>query len=76
MKSVIIGAGKYGAVYLSYLKDAGIDVVGFLDDNPNEWDNSVDGVPVLGPISKLETLNESHAVEAVYCPLGDRKSVV
>ena len=31
MRSVIIGAGKYGAVYLSYLKDAGIEIVGFLD---------------------------------------------
>ena len=37
MRSVIIGAGKYGAVYLSYLKDAGIEIVGFLDDDANEW---------------------------------------
>ena len=42
MKSVIIGAGKYGAVYLSYLKEAGIEIIGFLDDDPKEWEKSVD----------------------------------
>lgn len=73
MKSVIIGAGKYGAVYLSYLKDAGIDVIGFLDDDPKEWGMKIDGIPVLGPISKLETLKSSQKVEAVYCPLGNNR---
>ena len=34
MKSVIIGAGTYGEVYLAYLQEAGIEIVGFLDDNP------------------------------------------
>ena len=34
MKSVIIGAGTYGEVYLAYLQEAGVDVVGFLDDDP------------------------------------------
>ena len=32
MKSVIIGAGTYGEVYLAYLQEAGIEIVGFLDD--------------------------------------------
>lgn len=73
MKSVIIGAGKYGAIYLSYLKESGIDIIGFLDDDPDEWDKMIDGVPVLGPISKLETLKSSHDVEAVYCPLGNNR---
>lgn len=73
MKSVIIGAGKYGAVYLSYLKAAGIDIIGFLDDNPIEWNTLIDGVPVIGPISKLESLKSTHNVEAVYCPLGNNR---
>lgn len=29
MKSVIIGAGTYGEVYLAYLQEAGIEIVGF-----------------------------------------------
>lgn len=29
MKSVIIGAGTYGEVYLAYLQEAGVEIVGF-----------------------------------------------
>ena len=71
MKSVIIGAGTYGEVYLAYLQEAGVDVVGFLDDDPKYADQNVRGVPVLGEVSALETLKETHGVEAVYCPLGN-----
>lgn len=73
MRSVIIGAGKYGAVYLSYLKESGVEIIGFLDDDPKVWDDVIDDIPVLGPISKLETLKSSHDVEAVYCPLGNNR---
>lgn len=71
MKSIIIGAGKYGSVYLKYLKDAGVEIVGFLDDNPLK--KEVDGLPVLGSVSLMPTLRESHGIEAVYCPLGDNR---
>lgn len=73
MRSIIIGAGKYGEVYLSYLKDAGVDIVGFLDDNPDEQGKYIDGVKVLGPIDLLRELKETMAVEAVYCPLGNNR---
>lgn len=73
MKSVIIGAGTYGEVYLAYLKEAGVDVVGFLDDDSRFIDSSVRGVPVLGGIVEgLNTLHEK-GIEAVYCPLGNNK---
>lgn len=71
MKSVIIGAGKYGEIYLSYLQESGVDVVGFLDDDPAVAGCSYGGVPVLGPISILPSLKQTHGVEAVYCPLGN-----
>ena len=73
MKSVIIGAGTYGEVYLAYLKEAGVDVVGFLDDDPKFEGKEVKGVPVLGAINLLNTLKETDGVEAVYCPLGNNK---
>lgn len=73
MKSVIIGAGTYGEVYLAYLQEAGVDVVGFLDDDSKFADQNVRGIPVLGGVSALETLKETHGVEAVYCPLGNNK---
>lgn len=73
MKSIIIGAGKYGEVYLSYLQEAGVNIIGFLDDNPATHNQKFGGVPVLGSTSMLESLKESHGVEAVYCPLGNNR---
>ena len=43
MKSVIIGAGTYGEVYLAYLQEAGVEIVGFLDDNPKYVGTNVRG---------------------------------
>lgn len=73
MKSIIIGSGTYGQVYLAYLKEAGVEIVGFIDDNVNEHGKSYEGVPVLGDRSLLNTLKESMGVEAVYCPIGNNK---
>lgn len=73
MKSVIIGAGTYGEVYLAYLQEAGVEIVGFLDDDPKFIGGSVRGVPVLGGISMMATIKQTHGVEAVYCPLGNNK---
>lgn len=73
MKSIIIGAGTYGEVYLAYLQEAGEEVVGFLDDDPKYEGVSVRGVPVLGKISLIETLMNTDGIEAVYCPLGNNK---
>lgn len=73
MKSVIIGAGTYGEVYLAYLLEAGVEIVGFLDDDPKRAETDVNGVPVLGGVSMMETIKETHGVEAVYCPLGNNK---
>ena len=71
MKSVIIGAGTYGQVYLAYLKEAGVNVIGFIDDNPNEHSKVYDKVPVLGGREILPSLKETHSVECVYCPIGN-----
>ena len=73
MKSVIIGAGTYGEVYLAYLQEAGVEIVGFLDDDPKYVGQSVKGVPVLGGISRLRELKHTDDVDAVYCPLGNNK---
>lgn len=73
MKSVIIGAGTYGEVYLAYLQEAGVEVVGFIDDNPDLQGATIKSVPVLGTVASLETLKNSHNAEAVYCPIGNNK---
>lgn len=73
MKSIIIGAGTYGEVYLAYLQESGVDIVGFLDDDPKYEGQTVGGIPVLGAISLLNTLKETDGIDAVYCPLGNNK---
>lgn len=70
---MIIGAGTYGEVYLAYLQEAGVEVVGFIDDNASIHGKQIQGIPVLGGISLLETLKNTDGVEAVYCPLGNNK---
>ncbi len=71
MKSVIIGAGTYGEVYYSYLKEAGIEIIGFIDDAPKS--NNICNIPVLGKTDSLPSLRSKYGVEAVYCPLGNNK---
>ena len=73
MKSVIIGAGTYGEVYLAYLQEAGIEIVGFLDDDPKCLKQKVCGIPVLGGLDFLACLKDEYGVKAVYCPLGNNK---
>ena len=73
MKSVIIGAGTYGEVYLAYLQEAGIEIVGFLDDDSEYINQKVCGIPVLGGFDFLACLKDEYGVKAVYCPLGNNK---
>ena len=73
MKSVIIGAGTYGEVYLAYLQEAGIEIVGFLDDDSKYINQKVCGIPVLGGFDFLACLKDEYGVKAVYCPLGNNK---
>lgn len=71
MKSIIIGAGKYGQVYATYLMEEGINIVGFLDDDISTHNQKINNIPVLGSVELLSTLKDSHGIEAVYCPLGN-----
>lgn len=73
MKAIILGAGRYGEVYLNYLRQSGVEIAGFLDDNEKAWGKTIQNIPVLGSISKLETLKDEIGIKAVYCPLGNNR---
>ena len=73
MRSIIIGAGTYGEVYLAYLLDAGIDVVGFVDDNPEYQGQIHKGKPILGTIGDLAKVRDKYNIDSAYCPLGNNK---
>jgi exopolysaccharide biosynthesis polyprenyl glycosylphosphotransferase len=63
--------GKSVAEKLSQYKDLGFVVKGFLDDE-RDVDEIVDvdgGIPVLGPLSQLETLLENDNISDVYVAL-------
>ena len=72
MRSVIIGGGRYGEVYLSYLKEDGVEIVGFLDDDINH-SKLLNGIPLLGTTDLLPDLKSKFDVDAIYCPLGNNR---
>jgi exopolysaccharide biosynthesis polyprenyl glycosylphosphotransferase len=75
LKSVlVVGAGDMGksvAEKLAQYKDLGFVVMGFLDDDRSEGEEvDVDGgIPVLGPLSELESVLEKGDVSDVYVAL-------
>jgi exopolysaccharide biosynthesis polyprenyl glycosylphosphotransferase len=75
LKSVlVVGAGDMGksvAEKLSHYKDLGFVVKGFLDDDRSKGDEvDVDGgIPVLGPLSELESILEGEDISDVYVAL-------
>ena len=73
MRSVIVGAGTYGEVYLAYLQEAGIHVIGFIDDNSELWGTTIRNIPVLGGFRDLQNLKDLYEIEALYCPIGSNR---
>jgi len=72
-KSVIIGAGTYGQLYSSYLLEAGIEIEGFIDDNPKLMGKKFFGIPVIGNFKTLEQEWLKNSVQNVYCPIGNNE---
>lgn len=52
--TVVIGSGDHGAVAVRILQAAGHDVIGFLDEDPQQHGRAVDGMPVLGGTAWLD----------------------
>jgi len=69
--AIIIGAGTQGQIYASYMKEAGIQVIGFVDDNAALQGQKVIGLPVLGKYEDLFSAGMKAKVTDVYCPIGD-----
>ena len=70
MSAVIFGAGSYGKVYLHYLRDSGVNVVGFLDHNEAMHGTRVLGLSVLGGSEALQSVKDSGVVN-LYCSIGN-----
>nr|WP_298927276.1 NeuD/PglB/VioB family sugar acetyltransferase [uncultured Allomuricauda sp.] len=72
-KSVIVGAGTYGQLYSSYLLESGIEIEGFIDDDPNLIGKKFFGIPVIGNFKTLEQDWLKKSVQNVYCPIGNNE---
>lgn len=68
--AVIAGAGTYGEVYLQYLQQTGVNVIGFLDDAVDKVGRQIGGVPVLGTTSYIERLIDE-GITSLYAPIGN-----
>jgi FlaA1/EpsC-like NDP-sugar epimerase len=65
---VIVGAGSAGEKLLRELhenKNLGYDVVGFVDDDPYKFKNTLHGVPVLGALQDLDTIVSEYDVQEI-----------
>ena len=71
--AIIIGAGTHGQIYASYLKEAGINLIGYIDDADSFQGKSVLGLDILGKYSDLFENRLKNKVTDIYCPIGDNK---
>lgn len=67
-KVLIAGAGDAGALMLREMQNnraLGIEVVGFIDDDPAKRKLSVNGVPVLGNRTAIPDLVKRHGIDQI-----------
>jgi FlaA1/EpsC-like NDP-sugar epimerase len=73
---LIYGAGKAGITVLSEIRanrQLGVEVAGFLDDDPQKRDLRLNGIRVLGNRTTLEHVARKHRVEEVLIALPNAK---
>ena len=69
---LIAGAGQVGqnvAANLRQRDEAGLDLVGFVDDDPQKQGKTVHGLPVLGTLQQLPLLIEEKRIQEVVFAL-------
>ena len=68
LPTLIVGAGDAGAMILREIQrnpELGVQVVGFLDDDPKKHHNAMLGVPVLGSRHLLPDLVREYAIRQI-----------
>ncbi len=68
-KLLIVGAGFVGSAMVNDIRrnpNAGLTVVGLVDDNPQKIGCSISGITVLGSSEDIPRICETHGVELIY----------
>lgn len=83
-ETMIVGAGSAGQMILRdtvKAKEISDHVCCFIDDNPNKWGRSIDGVPVVGGREDILTNIEKYKISKILIAIPsasaeDRRSIV
>ncbi|MEK7831473.1 MAG: nucleoside-diphosphate sugar epimerase/dehydratase [Acidobacteriota bacterium] len=80
LRTLLAGAGDAGIMAVREItrrRDLGLQVCGFLDDDPGKIGTVIQGVSVLGPTSALPELVKKHRVDQVIITMANarRKTV-
>ncbi len=80
-RALVVGAGELGrmvAEKLAQHRELGLDVVGFLDDDPGKTNAQFGGFSVLGSLEQLEEVAREHRVGLLYValPLGSQHKTI
>lgn len=73
-KVIIIGAGREGRQLLREIEEnhpLGLQVGGFIDDNPDFWGKEISGVPVLGSTSGIHSFIQNTGAQEIF--IADQK---
>ncbi|MDY6879385.1 MAG: hypothetical protein V2J25_13570 [Desulfatiglans sp.] len=73
--ALIYGAGAGGLMTLREIenkKGLGLDLKGFIDDNPRIYRRKIKGYPILGGHDKLEKIIEQHSIQKIIISFQDR----
>ncbi|MGA8027671.1 MAG: exopolysaccharide biosynthesis polyprenyl glycosylphosphotransferase, partial [Bryobacteraceae bacterium] len=68
---IILGAGETGALVAGKLRrqsELGFVPMGLLDDDPTKWGTSIQGVPILGPLSAVSAFEGKAKVALIAMP--------
>jgi exopolysaccharide biosynthesis polyprenyl glycosylphosphotransferase len=80
-RALVVGAGELGRMVAEKLaehRELGLDLVGFLDDDPGKSNARVAGFPVLGTLEQLKEVARAHDVDLLYValPIGSQHKTV
>jgi len=74
---LLAGAGEAGLYLLRELRDTGVDVVGFVDDDQELQGRTIGGCRVLGPTHALESIVADHRIdEVILCMPSAPKAIM